>query len=59
MGQTRTKRYMKSLLDSIIDGKIDPSFVISHRIKIDQGPDAYKNFNDNKEEFRKVVIEMR
>ena len=50
---------MKSLLDSIIDGKIDPSFVISHRIKIDQGPDAYKNFNDNKEEFRKVVIEMR
>tara|TARA_B110001454_G_scaffold219192_1_gene251189 strand:- start:73245 stop:73397 length:153 start_codon:yes stop_codon:yes gene_type:complete len=49
---------MKPLLKLILEDKIDPSFVISHRIKIDQGPDAYKNFNDNKEEFRKVVIKM-
>lgn len=58
MGQTHTQKYMKPLLDLILQEKIDPSFVISHRINIDDGPSAYKNFNDNKEEFRKVVIKM-
>jgi Threonine dehydrogenase and related Zn-dependent dehydrogenases len=58
MGQTHTQKYMKPLLDLILSGKIDPSEIISHRINITQGPDAYKNFNDNKEEYRKVVIKM-
>jgi threonine dehydrogenase-like Zn-dependent dehydrogenase len=58
MGQTHTQKYMKPLLDHILEGRIDPSIIISHRINIDQGPDAYKNFNSNKEEYRKVVIKM-
>ena len=58
MGQTHTQRYMKPLLDRIIKGEIDPSEIISHRIYITQGPEAYKNFNDNKEEYRKIVIKM-
>lgn len=58
MGQTHTQKYMKPLLNLILEGKIDPSEIISHRIDITQGPDAYKNFNDNKEEYRKVVIKM-
>lgn len=58
MGQTHTQKYMKPLLDLILEGKIDPSEIISHRIDITQGPDAYKNFNDDKEEYRKVVIKM-
>jgi threonine dehydrogenase-like Zn-dependent dehydrogenase len=58
MGQTHTQKYMSPLLKLILDGKIDPSVIISHRIKIDDGPDAYKNFHSEKEEYRKVVIKM-
>lgn len=58
MGQTHTQRYMKPLLKLVEEEKIDPSFVISHRIRIEEGPDAYKNFNDAKEDFIKVVIKM-
>ncbi len=58
MGQTHTQKYMKPLLQVILDGKIDPSVIISHRIDIDQGPTAYQNFHSEKEEWRKVVIKM-
>lgn len=59
MGQTHTQKYMKPLLEKILNDEIDPSFVISHRIRIDEGPEAYKNFNDNKEEFTKVVLKFQ
>ncbi|MBC7742308.1 MAG: glutathione-dependent formaldehyde dehydrogenase [Bdellovibrionaceae bacterium] len=58
MGQTHTQKYMKPLLDRIVAGDIDPSFVITHRIRIDEGPEAYKTFNDQKSECIKVVIKM-
>lgn len=58
MGQTHTQRYMKPLLDRIVAGNIDPSFVITHRLKIEDGPEAYKNFNDLKDDFIKVVIKF-
>lgn len=58
MGQTHTQRYMKPLLDRIVAGEIDPSEIISHRLKIEDGPDAYKNFNDEKNEWIKVVLKM-
>jgi threonine dehydrogenase-like Zn-dependent dehydrogenase len=58
MGQTHTQKYMKPLLERILNDEIDPSFVISHRISIDDGPDAYKNFNDNKEDFIKVIMKF-
>ena len=59
MGQTHVQRYMKPLLDLILAEKIDPSFVISHRIKIEDGPKAYKLFNDKKDECIKVVLKMQ
>lgn len=59
MGQTHTQRYMRPLLERILNDEIDPSFVISHRIRIDDGPDAYKNFNEKKDEFTKVVIKFQ
>lgn len=59
MGQTHTQKYMRPLLDRIINGDIDPSFVISHRIKIDDGPEAYKNFNDEKEDWIKTIIQFQ
>lgn len=58
MGQTHTQKYMKPLLDLILAGKIDPSFVITHRLKIDDGPAAYKTFSDKKDECIKVVLKM-
>lgn len=59
MGQTHTQKYMKPLLDLVVADKIDPSFVITHRVAIDDGPDAYKTFSDNKDECIKVVLKMQ
>jgi threonine dehydrogenase-like Zn-dependent dehydrogenase len=56
MGQTHMKRYMKPLLDRIMNGDIDPTFVITHKLPIDQGPEAYKTFRDKKDQCIKVVL---
>ncbi len=58
MGQTHTQKYMQPLLDRIVKGEIDPSFVITHRVVLDEVPKAYKLFNDEKSECIKVVIKM-
>jgi threonine dehydrogenase-like Zn-dependent dehydrogenase len=58
MGQTHTQKYMKPLLDRILAGEIDPSFVITHRLHIEDGPAAYKNFNENKDQFIKIIMKM-
>jgi threonine dehydrogenase-like Zn-dependent dehydrogenase len=58
MGQTHTQKYMKPLMDLILADKIDPSFVITHRVSIDEGPVAYKKFSDEKNEHIKVVLKM-
>ena len=56
MGQTHTHKYMVPLLKMIEDGKIDPSFVITHRLNLSDGPDAYKDFRDKKDGCIKVVM---
>ncbi|MBX2987175.1 MAG: glutathione-dependent formaldehyde dehydrogenase [Bdellovibrionaceae bacterium] len=58
MGQTHTQRYMKPLLERILAEEIDPAFVITHRIRLEEGPDAYKMFNEKKDECIKVIIRM-
>lgn len=58
MGQTHTQKYMKPLLTRILADEVDPSFVITHRINIDDGPKAYKTFNNEKDDCIKVVIKM-
>lgn len=58
MGQTHTQKYMKPLLERIEKGEIDPSFVITDRVNIDEGPQAYKAFSEKKDECIKVVINM-
>lgn len=59
MGQTHTQRYMQPLLERILKGDIDPSFVITHRLTLAEGPEAYKNFNDKKDEYIKVVMKLQ
>ena len=56
MGQTHVQRYLEPLMDKIASGAIDPSFVITHRIRIEDAPAAYKTFRDKKDGCIKVVI---
>jgi threonine dehydrogenase-like Zn-dependent dehydrogenase len=56
MGQTHTPRYMQRLLECIQRGDIDPSFVITHRVSLDQAPEAYKEFRYDREHCIKVVM---
>jgi threonine dehydrogenase-like Zn-dependent dehydrogenase len=44
------------LLEEIEKGTIDPTFVISHRLKLSEAPMAYDHFNQEKNEWRKVVL---
>jgi threonine dehydrogenase-like Zn-dependent dehydrogenase len=56
MGQTHTQRYTRPLLERIQRGEIDPSFVITHRLPLKDGPGAYKIFRDKQDECIKVVL---
>lgn len=57
MGQTHMHRYLKPLLKTIEDGQIDPSFLISHRIGIEEAPDMYKIWCDKLDAVTKIVID--
>ncbi len=57
MGQTHMHKYMKPLLDRVEKGQIDPSFIISHRITLDQAPEMYKIWRDKQENVTKIVID--
>jgi len=56
-GQTHVQRYLQPLLDRISDRQIDPSFVITHRVTLDQAPHAYQMFRDKEDECIKVVVQ--
>jgi threonine dehydrogenase-like Zn-dependent dehydrogenase len=55
-GQTHMQRYMRPLLEKIEKGDIDPSFVITHRLKLEDGPKAYETFRDKNDGCIKVVL---
>ena len=56
MGQTHVNRWSDDLLRRIEEGQIDPSFVITHTVGLEQGPEMYKTFRDKKDGCIKVVI---
>jgi threonine dehydrogenase-like Zn-dependent dehydrogenase len=56
MGQTHMMRYMKPLLQRIEKKEIDPSFVITHRVSLEDAPTMYKTFRDKQDECIKVVL---
>jgi threonine dehydrogenase-like Zn-dependent dehydrogenase len=56
MGQTHVHRYMQKLMDLIEMGGVDPSFVISHRMLLDDAPDAYDMFLHKQDSCTKVVL---
>ncbi len=55
-GQTHVHRYLRPLLQRIENGDIDPSFVVSHRMKLDDAPQAYDMFVKKEDECIKVVL---
>ncbi|BCG86527.1 glutathione-dependent formaldehyde dehydrogenase [Mesorhizobium sp. 113-3-9] len=55
-GQTHVQRYLEPLMKLVENGQIDPSFLITHRIGLEEGPQAYKTFRDKKDGCIKVVI---
>jgi threonine dehydrogenase-like Zn-dependent dehydrogenase len=55
MGQTHVHRYLRPLLAHIESGTLDPTFVISHRLSLDEAPAGYEMFLE-KEECTKVVL---
>lgn len=57
MGQTHMMRYMQPLLKRIQDCDIDPSVIISHKLPLDQAPEAYKMFRDKQDHCTKVVLD--
>ncbi len=55
-GQTHVQRYLEPLLARIVAGEIDPSFVITHTVSLDQGPEMYRTFRDKKDGCIKVML---
>jgi threonine dehydrogenase-like Zn-dependent dehydrogenase len=55
-GQTHVHRYLKPLLERIEKGEIDPSFVVTHHMKLDEAPEAYDKFLNKEDECIKVVL---
>lgn len=56
-GQTHMMRFMQPLLERVQKGDIDPSFVFTHRVPIDQAPRMYQVFRDKQDNCEKVVLD--
>ncbi|MBY4732303.1 zinc-dependent alcohol dehydrogenase [Cupriavidus pauculus] len=57
-GQTHVNRWTDDLLQRILDGQIDPTFIITHRVALEDGPAMYKTFRDKQDGCVKVVMTM-
>jgi threonine dehydrogenase-like Zn-dependent dehydrogenase len=55
-GQTHVKRYLPKLMDHIQKGDIDPSFVITHKMKLEDAPKGYEMFKNHDEGCIKIVL---
>ena len=56
MGQTHVHKYLGTLFERIERGEIDPSFIISHRVTLDEAPEMYRTFRDKEDGCTKVVM---
>jgi threonine dehydrogenase-like Zn-dependent dehydrogenase len=56
MGQAHVHRYMRPLLERIQAGAIDPSFVITHRLNLEDAPEGYKMFTEKANDCIKIVM---
>jgi threonine dehydrogenase-like Zn-dependent dehydrogenase len=57
MGQTHVHKYLRPLLERIEKGEIDPSFVITHRMRLEDAPQGYEIFKHKQDECIKIVMQ--
>jgi threonine dehydrogenase-like Zn-dependent dehydrogenase len=55
-GQTHVKKYLPMLLDKITSGELDPSFVITHEMALEDAPKGYDMFKNKEDDFIKIVL---
>jgi len=55
-GQAPVQKYLKPLYERIRNGEIDPSFVVTHRLGLDQAPDGFETFKHKQDDCVKVVL---
>jgi threonine dehydrogenase-like Zn-dependent dehydrogenase len=55
-GQCHVQHYMRPLLERIRKGEIDPSFVITHRMKLDEAPEGFAKFLEKQDDCIKIVL---
>ena len=55
-GQCHVHRYLRPLLEHIEKGDIDPSFIVTHRLSLDEAPEGYETFKHKQDECVKVVM---
>jgi len=55
-GQTHVQHYTQALLAAILDDKVDTTFLISHRLPLENAPEGYKLFHDHQNETTKIVL---
>jgi threonine dehydrogenase-like Zn-dependent dehydrogenase len=56
MGQTHVHRYVRPLLDRVERGEIDPSFLVTHRLRLEEAPAGYEMFKRKEDGCVKVVL---
>ena len=57
MGQTPVHAYMGELLDYVIEGRISPDFLITHKVSLEEAPQAYESFKKKRDGCIKVVLD--
>jgi threonine dehydrogenase-like Zn-dependent dehydrogenase len=55
-GQTHVQKYTGQLLAMIQEGKLDTTFMISHRASLEDGPDMYRHWHDDQDAYTKIVL---
>ncbi|MBA3438868.1 MAG: glutathione-dependent formaldehyde dehydrogenase [Pyrinomonadaceae bacterium] len=55
-GQTHVQRYLEPLLKKVVNGEIDPSFIITHRMPLDDAPKGYETFKHKQDGCIKIVL---
>jgi threonine dehydrogenase-like Zn-dependent dehydrogenase len=55
-GQTHVQRYTDKLLQMILEGEIDTTFLISHHLTLEEAANGYRMFKEQQNEVTKVVL---
>jgi len=55
-GQTHVQRYLRPLYTAIAEGKLDTTFLISHTMALEDGPEGYRKFHDDQDNYTKIVL---